>query len=224
MKRKSIILAGLLGLSGLLGLAPAAQAAILTFEGDAVCANDTAGNGAITSCGNYVHIAQSYGDVVGVIDVSYSAPRLTDSNSLRWWDNSYNTLYGVAWADSSDGDSKARIDLKPLNGQAVMLTHFDMGAYPNTTRGTTITISDLSGNVLMSYAGNIGQMGNMPNSFDGNWTSASGIRIEWQDSAFNVGIDNITYQMTSAVPEPETYAMLMAGLAAVGWMARRRKA
>ncbi|OGU24323.1 MAG: hypothetical protein A2580_06635 [Hydrogenophilales bacterium RIFOXYD1_FULL_62_11] len=32
------------------------------------------------------------------------------------------------------------------------------------------------------------------------------------------------YQLTAAVPEPETYAMLLAGLGLVGFMARRRKA
>jgi len=30
------------------------------------------------------------------------------------------------------------------------------------------------------------------------------------------------YQLTAAVPEPETYAMLLAGLGLVGFMARRK--
>jgi hypothetical protein len=33
-----------------------------------------------------------------------------------------------------------------------------------------------------------------------------------------------SFSLTSAVPEPETYAMLMAGLGLVGFAARRRKA
>jgi PEP-CTERM motif len=41
-------------------------------------------------------------------------------------------------------------------------------------------------------------------------------------SSFNFSIDNLTYQ-TAAVPEPETYALMLAGLGAVGMMARRRK-
>lgn len=37
------------------------------------------------------------------------------------------------------------------------------------------------------------------------------------------GVDQITQTITAAVPEPETYAMLMAGLGLVGFIARRRK-
>lgn len=37
------------------------------------------------------------------------------------------------------------------------------------------------------------------------------------------GLNNITVEGVSAVPEPETYAMLLAGLGMIGFMARRRK-
>jgi len=35
--------------------------------------------------------------------------------------------------------------------------------------------------------------------------------------------DNINFDQVIVVPEPETYAMLLAGLGLVGFMARRRK-
>lgn len=38
-----------------------------------------------------------------------------------------------------------------------------------------------------------------------------------------VKIDDVTI-LATAVPEPETYAMMIAGLGALGWMSRRRKA
>lgn len=37
------------------------------------------------------------------------------------------------------------------------------------------------------------------------------------------GVDQITQTITAAVPEPESYAMLMAGLGLVGFIARRRQ-
>lgn len=204
------------------GTCALAQAGVIDFNpAGNVCNNATDGNGAIVACFDYAYIAQSYGDVAGVLDVQYSAPRL-NNYSMRWWDTDYNSLKGVAWADSNDGDSKARIDLVPLDGNGVLLTHFDLGAYANTTRDTTLTISAIGGPVLFSYTGPVGGLpGNMPTSFDGSWSSKNGIRIEFQDSAYNVGIDNITYA-AAPVPEPASCAMLAAGMLTLGALARRR--
>jgi len=202
----------------------AAQAGVIDFnQPSVVCSATVDGNGPTGACGNYSYIAQSYGDVAGVLDVQYSEPRITTLYSLRWWDADYNNLRGVAWADSNDANSKARIDLVPLNGQAVTLTHFDIGAYYHTTRDTTLTISAIGGPVLYTYQGPVGQMpADIASSFNGSWTSASGIRIEWQDSAYNNGIDNITYQMTP-VPEPAVFLMMLTGLILLGGMARRER-
>ena len=41
-----------------------------------------------------------------------------------------------------------------------------------------------------------------------------------QDSAYGIALDNIS---VTAVPEPETYAMLLAGLGLIGAVARRRR-
>ncbi|NRR29810.1 PEP-CTERM sorting domain-containing protein [Oxalobacteraceae bacterium] len=199
-----------------------AQAGVIDFNpAGNVCNDQTSGNGSIVACSDYAYIAQSYGDVAGVLDAQYSAPRLTEV-SLRWWDANYNNLRGVAWADSNDSDSMARIDLVPLNGNGVTLTHFDIGAYSNTTRSTHIKVSAIGGPVLMFFDGAVGGLpGNMPSSFDGVWSSATGIRLEWADNAYNVGVDNVTYSM-APVPEPEAWAMLLAGLASLGLLARRR--
>lgn len=202
----------------------AAQAGVIDFNAaNVVCSASADGYGASGACSNYSYISQSYGDVAGVLDVQYAATRLSDPYSLRWWDAGYNNLRGVAWADVSDANSAARIDLKPLNGQAVTLTHFDIGAYPGTTRYTSVTVSAIGGPVLFSYGGNVGVLpANVASSFDGSWTSATGIRIEWQDSAYNNGIDNITYNI-SPVPEPAVFLMMLAGLVLLGGVAKRER-
>jgi hypothetical protein len=209
--------------AALWGICTVAQAGVIDFNpADAVCNNSSTGNGSIVACGDYGYIAQSYGDVAGVLDVRYSAPRLEDT-TLRWWNANYNNLHGVAWADSSDSDSMGRIDLVPLNGQGVVLTHFDLGAYANTTRKSTLTITAIGGPVLFSGEVTAGQPGNLATSFDGSWSGANGIRIEWQDNAYNVGIDNITYRMAAAVPEPAAFLMLALGLICMGGIARHVK-
>lgn len=41
---------------------------------------------------------------------------------------------------------------------------------------------------------------------------------------FQQGVDNVSIQAISAVPEPESYAMMLAGLGALGFVVRRRRA
>lgn len=195
------------------------QAAVLTFDSGVACGS--------TSCNNNSYVSQSYGDVAGSVDVSYvnvNNPNL----SLRWWDSNYNNLRGVLWADGSDASSWARIEIRSLTGGNVTLNGFDFGAYFNTSRDTHIRITNIGGDSLFySYSGPVGStVNNSATAFVlGNVTAQGGLWIDWKNSAYNVGIDNIDYSVTATppVPEPETYAMLMAGLGLVGFMARRRK-
>ncbi len=208
-------------------VAGASQAYVLDFGNGpsepSICSDTANGLGATVACSNYGRLLQGYGDVAGVVDVSYSVPRLGDDRSLYWWGSNYNDLYGVLFADGGDSNSRARIELMPLNGDAVTLTHFDLGAYPSSTRGTTVHVYEIGSSIpLFTYVGDVGSGSTTHTSFDISVSSSKGLWLEWQDSAWNVGIDNVTFAV-SAVPEPSTYALLLAGLATCGAMVRRRR-
>jgi len=203
-------LATLVAALSLIGTAQA-DSYTLTFDPATAC----------SSCVNGAPLLQSYGDVAGVVDISYIDVNNT-SNSLLWWDTSYNDLLGVAWASGSDANSHGRIEIKSLNGQAVTLNSMDFGAWVNTTRGTSIRVTAIGGATpLFSYDGDVGS-GATHTAFTPTITASGGLQIDWYNSAYNVGIDNVKF--TVAVPEPESYAMLLAGLGLLGCVARRRVA
>ena len=224
-----------------LTLAASAQATVLTFDnGDnstpTLCSFEISGGGPLQNCSNGTRISQSYGDQAGLLDVRYDTPRATAGVDrdwgLHWWDFGYNNLTGVLWAGTDDSNSLARIDLATLQaGRGVRLNGFDLGAYPNTTRGTTVEVRDLlTDDLLWSDTGNVGVStagDNVATAFAPSVYSVNGLRIEWRDSAFNVGIDNLDFTLdppaVNGVPEPAA-AFWWVGLAAAGVSWRRRRA
>lgn len=212
----------------LIGLATASQALTIDFGpstlAPTICTSAANGSGPLVLCGNGTFLSQSYGDIAGVVDVDYSTPRLTAATSLRWWDSGYNNLRGVAWADSSDANSLARIAIKSTDTTAlVTLQSFDLGAYSNATRPTTVNVYAIGGGTpLYSFAGSVGNGTTSATNFSPNISAVGGLWLEWKDSAYNVGIDNIQYSI-SAVPESEAVVLMFAGLASLGVLMRRRK-
>lgn len=198
-----------------------ALASTLSFP-DGICSAAVDGSGAMIACGNYTRINQAHGDVAGLLDVTYTSVNSATPASLMYWGPGYNNLPSAVFADGGDGASFARITLTPAAGQMVSLQGFDLGAYPYTTLGTHVRVFALGGN-NDSYNGPVGTPGGGATHFSfSNLQSSSGIVIEWENSAWNVGMNNIEYSL-APVPEPAGYALMLAGLAALGFMAKRRQ-
>ena len=95
---------------------------------------------------------------------------------------------------------------------------------PAGDNGLGYSFGDLSGSVLMTTAG--AAAGNVWQHFTG-LVNLSGPTVltftaMGTSNSFGASIDNVS--VTAAVPEPETYAMLLAGLGLMGTIVRRRKA
>ena len=209
---------------GMLLVASQTQAYTLDFgngpEAPSICTGTNYdGSGAQSACVNYAAVSEAYGDVAGVVDVNYSSPEYQSPTTLRWWNSNYNDLYGVLWSASGP----AHVDFTPtVAGTLITLNSFDMGAYPGKTGQTTVTVSTLDGTVLQSYSGPIGVGSTSHFTWNTPVSSTTGLRIEFKDEAYNVGIDNINFTV-GAVPEPSTYALMFAGLIGMGAVARRRR-
>lgn len=210
----------LVGVAMLAGVAATpAWSDILTFDGN-IC-----GPAGGLACGNGSEISQNYGDVAGVVDVQYDGILGNPTTDyLAFWNLNYSDLTNVAWRGNGDANGRAEIFLKPLDGNGITLLGLDLGSWPNASRSTQLSILTGAGDVLFATPEFVVD-GLVHSSFDFNLTSADGIRIQWGPSAFNVGIDNVSFKTgTRPVPEPTTYALMAAGLVAVGAMARRRRA
>jgi len=103
----------------------------------------------------------------------------------------------------------------------IIADHFAISATWGREPFNGFKVSDLTKDFSQSYSvdGSTNMVGFSAANVAVNGAVAS---INWNNLSFNTGTRVVLN--ISAVPEPETYAMLVAGLALLGVMARRRKA
>ena len=89
--------------------------------------------------------------------------------------------------------------------------------------------SPVTGSIAAAVDGNVaGLVANRGGNVATPWASGDTLWVRWTErndtgNDHGLAIDNLSLAVTP-VPEPETYAMLLAGLAVIGSIARRRKA
>jgi len=209
-------------------LAVSAHAAVLDFDytAQAITTVDAAGLGPLQPVGSGGWISQAYGDVAGLVDVSY---RYIDAgglpvSSLQTWATGYDELVYVAWFGSGSGGDRAQVELASVGGSVVTLNGFSLGSWegPAPVRVETVRVYEIGqATPVYEFIGTIGA-GNLSNTFTfGALQSASGFVVEWT-SPWWTAIDNLD-SSAAAVPEPGTWALLGLGLACVVGAARRRR-
>jgi len=212
--------------------------------------DQTAFNSALSSAG-LTGLTQDFtaaAAAVGVADnISYGVadpdPILVGTTSFTGLDNALSNgsagylvqnTYGIAGAFyshqlySENGDNLVKITFaSPVKGFGFSNTVFNIGGNPFVwpTSGTTgMTLTTSTGDVLkfQSPISSIsGLSSGAPLTFSGlvSDTAFTSVTLETTQA---IGF-NITNFTVAAVPEPESYAMLLAGLGLMGAIARRRK-
>ena len=187
--------------------------AILTFDGN-IC------NGG-GPCGNNLPIDQSYGDIAGELDVIWDAGLASGGQTeFSFFGDDYSNLTNIGYGLNGQ---TAEIFLDPLPGWEVTLVGFDLGAWPQVSRISQVTVLTGGGSTLFTTGPNFVVLGVTGSAFNLGLTSGDGIRIQFGPDAFNVGIDNIefTTAQVSAVPVPA--AVWLFGTALVGLLGFRRR-
>ncbi|MBB6227542.1 hypothetical protein FHS79_001711 [Polymorphobacter multimanifer] len=225
---RKVLLASLCA-AGVVGAAMPAAAAdmiVLDFAGN-IC-----GIAGTASCGNGTRIGGSYGSTAQ-LGISYRSVTvstgLTYTDYLEHWSGNYGNLTNVVYGGANATNYRSEITFTPISGFEVQLLSFDAACYLNrvSCRTMNYTLSN-SGGTLASASGlSTMHPGHVDVSVNSAWSS-SPLLLAWGPDGYDVGLDNITLAVraidggTDIVPEPASWAMLIAGFGMIGGAMRRR--
>lgn len=205
---------------------PASATTVLTFDGN-IC-----GVSGTLACGNGSRIGQSYGDMAGVVDVSYRSITVSTGSTyedfLKHWGAGYGDLTDAVWGGADSANYVSEIVFTPMAGYEVALIGFDAACYQNRASCRTFNydIESLGGATIAG------------GSVSANWPShaslainsayfTDGIVLQWGPDSYDAGVSNIAFDVRKivapgGVPEPASWALLLAGFGMTGAAMRRR--
>lgn len=187
-----------------LGLTAAAQATVITFD----------------SAPNQYWI-NSYSEAGFTMSLGPAEGLGTIQESVGYW-NGNGTGRMLTWSNQS---SVSGFSLTSSTNQLFSLNGFDFGngyvAGNNDFDSITVTGINNLGNSLVAQIAHPG-LGILSHQFS-NWTNLVSATFVAHGSNNRAIFDNIEVNGVAAIPEPETYAMLLAGLGLMAGVARRRK-
>lgn len=167
--------------------------------------------------GNAYFAAAPSGAVAGYIAAAFTNTGATalDSFTLSYsgeqWRNGGNTNAQTMTVQYGFGDSFATVSAWTSASSSFGWSSPVVGASAATVNGNVAgLVSNVGGTVS-----------------DLNWAPGQTLWVRWVETNdvgndHSLAIDNVALSVTSAVPEPSSYALLLAGLGVVGMLARRR--
>lgn len=154
--------------------------------------------------------------VVGYVPVSNNIP-------LTSWVSGYGPLTRAL--SSIEFDTRGYVELTPDPGFDVVLTSFQVAAWADEAfPESRIFVTENGGRTLFDTGTFTFAPGVVETYPTGALRSTGSLRINVHDFG-DLGIDNITFSQVPTIPEPEAYALWLAGLGVVGvvaWRSRRR--
>jgi hypothetical protein len=124
-----------------------------------------------------------------------------------------NTLFV---GSSKGGDCGVKVNCGELTNALVNPSSFGFYFRPNAVGNDNPTYFSLD---QLNTGGRTDRVVSFQQGSTTNWLLAYEDGSDWDYNDMAVKVESIT----AAVPEPETYALMLAGLGAIGYMSRRRK-
>jgi len=165
-------------------------------------------------------IPQSYGDIAGQLDLSYSSVVSPGSqvpcfdSGVYFWDTNYSNLTDVAYGCNG---GTTQVKLTPAPGHLVTLHGFDLGAWSQVDRPSQVAIYlDNTSNLIFEDPAPLTISGSMAKTYEFTgyqFTSQYAFVIQFGPDGHNVGIDNLGFSVEPVpVPGPLPVFSLVAAL------------
>lgn len=163
-------------------------------------------------------VTNAFAGAVGTGSVSTALALSNDSGAAL---SGFTIHYdGEQWRNNGNANAQSLVLQYGFGSSFASVSWTDAGSAFNFT-------SPVTGASAATLDGNANRVTNLGGSIATDWAPGSTLWLRWVDlndsgNDHLLAIDNVSLSVTAAVPEPGSYALLLAGLGAVGLMARRR--
>jgi len=206
----------LFALAVVAGFTGQASATVLTFDTASACNTTPCSNSPVNT--SVSTISNGYGDNSGVADMTYKTTVAGVDYAARYYSTGYGSLTDVMFGRKN---STTSVTITGDAGGLVSLNGFDVGQWATMTGTTTFTVLDSTGATLWSQV--LGASGGSTTHYSLSGVVDDMLTLQWTSTGTSgdlIAVDNINI---SAVPEPGSMALFVAGLGFLG-VATRRKA